>query len=178
MKGVINFMGEEKKKHPGGRPLGSKCVKRQAAPVRVSETELDSIDQAIIRLEQARPGISNREIGEIVDVYEKTVSRRRKREIYQSVIRELNKSALEIIKEGQVKAARVLGELLEHGEGKIRLEAARILLRPLLPATVDVTALVAGEPCLKRMSDDELKQIVAGGVKSIDDSKTKTGMTS
>lgn len=142
---------------------------------------LDALDKRILALELERPGITNKAISEVIELKPNAISQRRKAPLYQRTLHEALKGPLEIIKDGQAKAARKLIKLLDAKkttpDGQVvddtatQLSAAATILKPVLPHAVIHGTTDDFERMLSDMSEDQLNRFLTEGAAVINESE-------
>jgi hypothetical protein len=116
-----------------GDDQGQQEVSQEQEDGEALQKKIDPTDHAISELLSLRPGITNEEIGELVNLTESAVSRRRHRPVFLRYMIWLRKPAVEIIRSAQKKAAQRLSEALDamYASGRpdhwIRIAAVRII---------------------------------------------------
>jgi hypothetical protein len=143
----------------------------------VQTDTLDAIDKNILTMELERPGITNKAISEVIGIGPDLISKRRKATAYQRALHELLKSPLDIIRDGQAKAARKLIKLLDAKDPetgmddiKTQMNAVATILRPVLPHAVAHGTTDDFEATLAGMSDDALQRFLTEGAAVINES--------
>jgi hypothetical protein len=146
----------------------------------VQTDALDAVDKKMLALEIERPGIKSSDIAAQVGLQRDTVTRRRKAPLYQRALHEALKSPLDIIRDGQAKAARKLIKLLDAttytvdghvvDDVKTQLSAAATILRPVLPHAVAHGTSDDFEATLSGMSDAALQRFLTEGAAVINES--------
>jgi hypothetical protein len=112
--------------------------RRRAEVVRAS-LELDHVDVEILRLVLQHPGITQEQIGDLVGLRRQQVNVRMRADKFQRALRAAQRSALEIVQDNSVAAARRLGELIRHEDPRVALRACIAHLAPLLYRRVSDT---------------------------------------
>lgn len=101
-------------------------------------TEIDDIDKELIRLKIENPSITKTALSEKLGVCRENIINRLDKDSVKKAIIELQKGALDILLEGQTKAARKLIKLLDSSDERIVLKAASEILKGVLSDKIDV----------------------------------------
>lgn len=98
----------------------------------VDEYKLDQIDKLIIPILLEFPAITNEELGKQVGLSANAVVRRRKRPAFDKAWERAVEPVEDILRRSLAIAARKLLELTKSDDKRIALEAAKVLLGPIL----------------------------------------------
>lgn len=96
--------------------------------------DLDDLDKAIIRLKIN--GHKDTEIAAKLEKHRQTIAGRLKKIKVQQAIQELQKTALQILLEGQTVAARRLRKIVENGSDADATRAAKEILKGVLSESI------------------------------------------
>ena len=99
--------------------------------------ELDEVDKAIIRYKLE--GHNSNDIAKKIDKHRQTINKRLKKVKVQQAINELQKTALQILLDGQSEAARALKTIVKTGTDENKIRAAREILKGVLSDKIDLT---------------------------------------
>jgi DNA-binding Lrp family transcriptional regulator len=100
--------------------------------------ELDDLDKAIINMKIAEPAVTDVEIAKTLKVHRITVANRMKKVKLQAVLKGLQKTALQILLDGQAIAARRLVKIVknETSSDADSIRASREILKGVLKDVV------------------------------------------
>lgn len=102
--------------------------KRQKSTKAYPQKPLDEIDRQMLNLILGMPGITDEAIAEKVG-YERTqIFKRRHNPTFQETLKEEQKSAIDVIREGQAKAARKVLDHIDSKDDGISLRASLALI--------------------------------------------------
>lgn len=100
--------------------------------------ELSDFDRSLIMLIKENPNISDSQLAKIFECTRKKIANHRNNEVVQAILKELDKSALEVLLESQSEAARLLKRQLKDSDPKIAQGAAKEILKGVLKEGVEV----------------------------------------
>lgn len=123
-------MSEESKKVQKGSSVQEpKTIRRGGRQALNPDSILDDLAQTILQVEIANPGITTSEICILLGhrFERRTVIRRRSSPLYQRLLQDSRKTALEILIDSQAEALRKLRALVQNSDPKVALGAAKTL---------------------------------------------------
>jgi DNA-binding Lrp family transcriptional regulator len=155
------------KKRPRGRPKGSTKYTDQIKK-KLSYTQLDPVDRTMLAIVIANPAISNTKLSKQIGLDNRTTKKRRDRGLFQLELLKAQQTAIEKCKEAQTKAADVLIDLLQSTDEKVRLDAAKFLLKPVVPNTSIIKAEGDFSLTIDNMDNQQLDAFIKGGIDALD----------
>ncbi|MCP4649735.1 MAG: hypothetical protein GY853_06600 [PVC group bacterium] len=99
--------------------------------------ELTDFDKAVIGMKIRYPSYTIAEIARQLERHRDTVTKSLNKETVIEALSILNKTALDILVENQVNAARRLAEIVLNGTDQYAIQAAREILKGVLSESVD-----------------------------------------
>jgi IS30 family transposase len=100
--------------------------------------DLDDIDKAIIQYKVKEPSITNVEIAKRLEVHRDTIAARLKKVKVDTALKEIQKSALQILLDSQSAAARRLSKIVKDGNDADATRAAKEILKGVLSENVNL----------------------------------------
>lgn len=94
--------------------------------------ELSETGNNILNLSLQFPEMTDEEIGLKVGIVRETVNRIKNTPAYKQAYKQSNYEAMKIIKEAKTKAAKVMSELLDNDNPKVKFDAAKTILGDVL----------------------------------------------
>jgi IS30 family transposase len=94
--------------------------------------ELDVVDKQILKLKSLDPRLDIRTIAKKVGMHYATISKRMDKPAFKRAWDAVNESTMEIMERNAKKAAYALGKLIDEDDKKIKLEAIKLSLSPIL----------------------------------------------
>ncbi|MCK5640147.1 MAG: hypothetical protein KAJ19_05100 [Gammaproteobacteria bacterium] len=155
------------KKRKPGRPKGSTKHIDQI-PRTLSFTQLDPVDRAMLAIVGTRPTIPNTQLAKLINLNLKAVTKRRGRGVFQVALEKIQMPAIEKCQEAQKEAAEVIIDLLKSDDEKIRLQAASVLLKPVIPNTSIVKHETGIDVTINNMSKEQLDAFIQKGIEGLD----------
>ena len=99
--------------------------------------DLDDLDKAIIKLKIE--GLNVAQISEKVKKHRDTVTKRLQKVKVEQAIKELQKTALQILIDAQSDAARTLRNIMKNGTDENKIKAAKEILKGVLSDKIDLS---------------------------------------
>jgi|GEM_PF-3378220 len=113
-----------------------KSTKKDTLQTRIEKAqltyELDVVDKQILKLKSMDPRLDIRTIAKKVGMHYGTISKRMDKPAFKRAWDAVNESTIEIMERNAKKAAYALGKLIEEDDKKIKLEAIKLSLSPIL----------------------------------------------
>lgn len=96
------------------------------------EFELDVVDKQILKLKSMDPRLDIRTIAEKVGMHYATISKRMDKASFKRAWDAINETTLDIMERNAKKAAYAIGRLIDDEDKRIKIEAIKISLSPIL----------------------------------------------
>jgi predicted lipoprotein len=116
----------KKKKPSEAETLQAKIERAQL------EYKLDVVDKQILKLKSLDPRLDIRTIAEKVGMHYATISKRMDKPAFRRAWDAINETTFEIMERNAKKAAYALGKLIDEDDKRIKLEAIKLSLSPIL----------------------------------------------
>ena len=153
-----------KPKRPVGRPEGTKNPTPDSPRYNIPVHRLDAVDRLMLTIVAAKPAISTTQLSKDMGMSFRLIKKRRDRAIFQTSLFDVQKDALECVKDMQKEAAHRLKELISSDDEKIALGAIQTVLRPILPKTSIVKNENTMDITIRSMNEDQLKKFITEGL--------------
>lgn len=122
--------------------------------------DLDDTDKAIISLKIGEPAITNIEIGKRLSLSRETIHKRLAKVKVNRALRELQKTAFQVLVDAQTEAARKLITHMKNENPDISLKACREILRGVLSDNINVNIKAKRfQRLVQSMSDEQIDEI-------------------
>lgn len=115
---------------------------------------LDSLDEKLIQLYIAYPGIKKTEVAKALNICRANVVKRCKKQAVRDYINRYRLDAMELLKKVQNESINKLYELMNSDNPRIALEAAKTLSKASITDKVDMTS--SGDPIQINITSDFL----------------------
>ena len=115
-----------KKKPTEAEKLQAKIERAQV------EYELDVVDKQILKLKSLDPRLDVRTIAQKVGMHYATISKRMDKPAFRRAWDSINETTFEIMERNAKKAAYALGKLIDEDDKRVKLEAIKLSLSPIL----------------------------------------------